>query len=145
MSSSAVNFFQINSAWYNLKSRGGLFLLMYSSLDIGKVKLYMVTAYIYLFRSRVQFFSSVQHFRVLLAVGVINIYLENLFYIDINKNIISIFYFNTRRLLFVILLPISCKKNEDTFLISDTFWGTVRGLALGRCNSKSQFVKAFAL
>ena len=118
---------------------------MYSSLDIGKAKLYIVTAYIYLFRSRVQFFSSVQHFRVLLAVGVINIYLENLFYIDINKNIISIFYFNTRRLLFIILLPISCKKNEDTFLISDTFWGTVRGLALGRCNSKSQFVKAFAL
>ena len=105
---------------------------MYSSLDIGKVKLYMVTAYIYLFRSRVQFFSSVQHFRVLLAVGVINIYLENLFYIDINKNIISIFYFNTRRLLFVILLSISCKKNENTFFISDTFWGMVRGQAVAR-------------
>ena len=39
-SSSAANFLQINSAWYNLKSRGRLFLffLMYSSLDIGKVK-----------------------------------------------------------------------------------------------------------
>ena len=133
MSSSAVNFFQINSAWCNLKSRGGLFLLMYSSLEIAKVKLYMVTAYIYLFRSRVQFFSSVQHFRVLLAVGVINIYLENLFYTDINKNIISIFYFNTTpRLLFVILLPISCQKNENTFFISDTFWGTVRGQAVAR-------------
>ena len=93
----------------------------------------MVTAYIYLFRSRVQFFSSVQHFRVLLAVGVINIYLENLFYTDINKNIISIFYFNTTpRLLFVILLPISCQKNENTFFISDTFWGTVRGQAVAR-------------
>ena len=136
MSSSAVNFFQINSAWYNLKSRGGLFLLMYSSLDIGKAKLYIVTAYIYLFRSRVQFFSSVQHFRVLLAVGVINIYLENLFYIDINKNIIS--YFNTRKLLFVILLPISCKKmKHPLFLIhfgkrlEDKLW---LGVGLGRCD-----------
>ena len=126
------------------------FFLMYSFLDIGKVKKYMVTAYIYLFRSRVQFFSSVQHFSVLLAVGVINIYLENLFYIYINKTIISIFYFNTRRLLFVILLPISCKKNEVHFLfrihfgerLEDKLW---LGVRLGRCDSKSHFVKAFAL
>ena len=112
---------------------------MYSSLDIGKVKLYMVTAYIYLFRSRVQFFSSVQHFRVLLAVGVINIYLENLFYIDINKNIIS--YFNTRKLLFVILLPISCKKMKHPLFLK-RFWKRLEdklwvGVELVRCDRQT--------
>ena len=35
---------------------------MYSSLDIGKVEKDMVTAYIHLFRSRVQLFSSISGF-----------------------------------------------------------------------------------
>ena len=51
-----------------------------------------------------------KHFRVLLAACVINIYLENSFCIDINKSIIA--YFNTWKLLFVILLEISCKKTK---------------------------------
>ena len=74
--------------------------------------------------------------KVLLAACVINIYLENSFYIDINKNIIS--YFNTRKLLFVILLPISCKKmKHPLFLIhfgkrlEDKLW---LGVGLGRCD-----------
>ena len=55
-SSSAANFLQINSAWYNLKNRGRLFFLkkVYSSLDIGKV-----TTYIHLLRS---VFSCIQTF-----------------------------------------------------------------------------------
>ena len=57
-----------------------------------------------------------KHFRVLLTACVINIYLGNSFYIDINKNIIS--YFNTLILLSVILLPIFCKKmKHPLFLI----------------------------
>ena len=58
-----------------------------------------------------------------------NIYLENSFYIDINKNIIS--HFKTQRLPFVSLLPISCKKNKAS-LISYTFWETVRGQVVAR-------------
>ena len=55
--------------------------------------------------------------------------MENSFYIDMNKNMI--FYFNTRKLLFVILFPISCKKNEGS-LISYTFWEKVRGQVVAR-------------
>ena len=62
--------------------------------------------------------------------SVINIYLENSFYIDINKNIIS--YFNTWKLLFVILLPMSCKKENEASLISYTFWETIRGQVVAR-------------
>ena len=51
-------------AWYNLKSRGRLLFNknMYSSLDTGKVQKYMVTAYMHLFRSRVQLYSSILGF-----------------------------------------------------------------------------------
>ena len=74
---------------------------------------------------------------VLLAACVINIYLKNSFYIDITKNIIS--YFKTRKLLFVILLPFSCKKKmkQNLFLIhfgkrlEDKLW---LGIGLGRCD-----------
>ena len=91
-----------------------------------------------------------KHFRVLLAPCVINIYLENSFYIDINKNIIS--YLNTQKLFFVILLPICCNLVfHPLFLIhfgkqfQDKLW---LGVGLGRCDSggqgcKSQFVKGF--
>ena len=65
-----------------------------------------------------------KHFRVSLAAYLINIYLEHCFYIDINKKIIS--YFSTRKMFFVILLPISGKKNKAS-LISFTCWQTVRG------------------
>ena len=53
--------FRINSAWYNLKAVIVFFLKkMYSSLDTEKVKQYkMVTAYVHLFRSRVQFYASI--------------------------------------------------------------------------------------
>ena len=60
-----------------------------------------------------------KNFRVRLAAYVINSLLEHSFYIDVNKNIIS--YFNTVKIIFVILLRISCKKNE-TSLISHTFY-----------------------
>ena len=52
-----------------------------------------------------------KHFRVSLEACVINFHLEQLLYIDINKNVIS--YFNTVKMLF----------NEAPF-ISDTFWQT---------------------
>ena len=56
------------------------------------------------------------HFRVSRAACVTNFYLEHLFYIDNSKNII--FYFNTLKMLFDILLPISCKKmKHPSFLI----------------------------
>ena len=55
--------------------------------------------------------------------------MKNSFYIDVKKNIISCF--NTGKFLFVILLPISYKKNE-AFLISYTFWETVRGQVVAR-------------
>ena len=94
----------------------------------------MVTAYIHLFKGRVPLYSSILRF--LLAVCVINIYLGNLFYTDIDKNIIS--YFNTRKLLFVILVPISCKKmKHPLFLIhfrkrlEEKLW---LGLGLGWCD-----------
>ena len=63
-SSSAANFLQINSAWYNLKSRGRFFVFKktYSCLDIGKVKKYMGTAYMHLFKSRVQLYSIILGF-----------------------------------------------------------------------------------
>ena len=62
---------------------------MYSSLDIGKIKKDMVTAYIHF----IGWCSVVfKHFRVSLAACVIDNRLENSFCIDINKNIIS--YFN---------------------------------------------------
>ena len=105
---------------------------MYSSLDIEKVK----KKYGYCIRRIIQEFCSAafKYFRVLLAACVINIYLENLFYIDINKNIIP--YFNTQKLLFLILLPISCKKmKQPLFLIyfgtrlDDKLW---LGVGLGR-------------
>ena len=98
---------------------------MFSSLDIGKVKKYMVIPYINLFSSRVQLYSSA--FRVLLAASLINIFLENSFYININENVIS--YFNTRKLLFVILLPISCKKNEASLI---SFLEAVKGQVVAR-------------
>ena len=111
--------------------------LMYSSLDTGKVKnKYMVTAYIHLFRSRVQLYSSILGFY---QQRVINIYLKNSFYIDINKNIIS--YFNTWKLLFVILLPVPCKKmKHPLFLIhfgkrlEDKLW---LGVGLSRCDRQT--------
>ena len=59
-----------------------------------------------------------KHFSVSLAARVINFHLEHSFYIDIDKNIIS--YFNTVKMLFVLFLPVSCKKNE-TSLIFYTF------------------------
>ena len=55
------------------------------------------------------------HFIVSLAACVINIYLENSFYIDINKNIISYFNFLKK------------KKKKEVSLISYKFWETVRG------------------
>ena len=50
-------------------------------------------------------------FRVSLAVCIVNFHLEHSFYIDIKKNIVS--YFNILKMLFVILLPISCKKKGN--------------------------------
>ena len=60
-----------------------------------------------------------------------------MFYFDVNKNIIS--YFNTVKMLFVILPPISYKKKNETFLISYTFWQTDRGYAVasGRVNRQT--------
>ena len=49
----------INNVWHNLKSRGRLFFLIYSSLEIGKVKKHLVTAYMHLYRSRVQLYPSI--------------------------------------------------------------------------------------
>ena len=92
---SAANFL-LKNLW------SSFFKKMYSSLDIGKVKkIYGYCIHTPICESRSVIFK---HFRVLLAVRVFNIYLKNSFYIDINKNIIS--YFNTRKLLFVILLLI---------------------------------------
>ena len=78
-----------------------------------------------------------KHFSVLLAACVISVCLENLFYIDINKNVIS--YFNTRKLLFVILLPISCKKMKHPIFhfwkrLEDKLW---LGVGLGRCDRQT--------
>ena len=57
------NFLQINSAWYNLKIHVRYFFKkMCTSLDIGKVKKYLVTACMHLFRSRVQLYSSILDF-----------------------------------------------------------------------------------
>ena len=53
-----------------------------------------------------------KYFSVSLAAYVINMYPENSFYFDINKNIIS--YFNLM-------------EKYEASLISDTFWKTVRG------------------
>ena len=88
---------------------------MYSSLDIEKVKKYMVTAYIHalILESCSAVFNN---FRVLLVACVIYISLENSFYIDVNKNVVS--HFNNHRLLFLILLSMSCKKmKHNVFLI----------------------------
>ena len=80
-----------------------------------------------------------KHFRVSLAVCVINIYLEHSFYIDINKNIISCF--NTVKMFFVILLPISCKKMKRPYFsykflkrIENKQW---LGVGLIRCDRKT--------
>ena len=77
-----------------------------------------------------------KHFRVSLAACVINFHLEHSFYIDINKNIIS--YFNFLKMLFVILLPTSCKKmKHPSFLmhfgkrVEDKWW---LGVGLDRCD-----------
>ena len=57
-------FFDINNAWYNLKSRVHHFSRKrYSSLAIGTVKKYLVTACIHLFsRTHVQLYSSILGF-----------------------------------------------------------------------------------
>ena len=65
-----------------------------------------------------------KHFRVLQAGCVINFHLEHSIYIGISKNIIS--YFHNVKMLFVILLPTSCKKNGAPF-ISYTFYLKDRG------------------
>ena len=85
-------FLQVNSAWYNLKSRGRIFFLNVQLFRYWEGK----TIYGYCIHTLIQESFSVvfKHFRVLLAACAINIYLENWFYIDINKNII--FYFNTQ-------------------------------------------------
>ena len=91
---------------------------MYSSLDIGKVKNisgYCMHTFIYDDSNCPVVFK---HFRFSLAACVFNFHLKHSFYIDINKNMIS--YFNTVKMLFVILLLISCKKKKmkhSSFLI----------------------------
>ena len=47
-----------------------------------------------------------KHFKVSPGACAINFHLEHSFYIEMNKNIIC--YFNTLKMFFVILLPISC-------------------------------------
>ena len=71
---------------------------MYSSLDIKKVNK-IISDY-----CQVVF----KHFRISLSNLCNNFHLEHSFYIDVDKHIIS--YFNTLKILFVVLLPISCKK-----------------------------------
>ena len=97
-----------------------------------KSNIWLLHPYIYLGVTSVVF----KHFRVSLAACVINFHLEHSFSIEINKNIIS--YFNTVKMLFVILLPIPCKKvKHPSFLthfgrqIKDKWW---LGEGLGRCD-----------
>ena len=85
---------------------------MSGSLDIIKVKnIWLLHTCPYLGACSVVF----KHFWVSLAEYVISIYLKKLFYIDINKNIIS--YFNTWKLPFVILLPSFCKKTKHPLFL----------------------------
>ena len=75
-----------------------------------------------------------KHLRVSQAARVINFHLKHLFYIDINKNMISCF--NTLKMLFLILLL--KKVTHPSFLIhcgkriEDKWWLGWGGL--GRCD-----------
>ena len=106
VSLSAAKFWQINSAQYNLKSGARHFFLnkvYFFKNQKSKRNIQLLHAYIYL-----GVVPSYKHFTVSPAACVINSHLEHSFYIHISKNIIS--YFNTMKMLFAILLPISCKK-----------------------------------
>ena len=110
----AANFLWINNVRYNLKSRvcHFFFILNVQYFRYWKSK----KIYCYRMHSFIQESCSVlfKHFRVLLAACVINFHLEHSFYINTNKNIISCF--NTPKMLFVILLPISYKKDETSLI-----------------------------
>ena len=96
---------------YNLKSRVPL-KFPHGSLDIGKkIFGYCMDTFI---QESCPFVYKL--LRVSLVAYVFSFHLEHSFYIDINKIIIS--YFNTVKMLFVILFPISCKKlKHPLFLI----------------------------
>ena len=79
-------------------------------------------------------------FRISTAPCVINYHLEHSFYIDINTNTIS--YFNTVKMLFVILLSQSLvkKMKYHSFLVhfgkrTDVKWWL--GVGLGRCDRQT--------
>ena len=88
-----------------------------------------------------------KHLRVSLAACVINFHLEHSLYIDINKNIIS--YFITVKMLFVILLPIFCKKMKHPPFrihfdkwIEDKWW---LAEGLGRCDRQTLIARGVNL
>ena len=88
-----------------------------------------------------------KYFLVSLAACVINFHLEHSFYIDIKQNIIS--YFNTVEMLFVILLPISCRKmKHPSFRIHFGKWIEDKwslGEGLGRCDRQTVIARGMNL